>query len=147
MSALEIVEISSLHPLYPLVLKFRNRWLREPLHLNLFEEDLRDEDQQTTLIALTKSKEIVGCVMLQPLDKHTAKLRQMAVSEEFQRKGIGKKLVEAAEEKAKNMGCTHLCLHARSTALEFYKKLGYIGYGQVFIEVGIPHLSLKKALF
>ncbi|MBS1775188.1 MAG: GNAT family N-acetyltransferase [Bacteroidetes bacterium] len=146
MSTLEILEISTQQPLYTLVLKFRNRWLRQPLNLNLYDEDLSSETLQTTLIALTKSNEIVGCVMLQILDSCTIKLRQMAVSENFQQKGIGKRLVEAAETKAKSMGFTHLILHARLTAVGFYEKLGYHRMGSDFEEVTIPHIAMKKEI-
>jgi predicted GNAT family N-acyltransferase len=37
-------------------------------------------------------------------------------------------------------------LHARETAVSFYKKLGYTKEGNVFEEVGIPHWKMTKPL-
>jgi predicted GNAT family N-acyltransferase len=39
-----------------------------------------------------------------------------------------------------------MTLHARSTAVPFYAKLGYECVGDEFIEVTIPHWEMRKAL-
>jgi predicted GNAT family N-acyltransferase len=37
-------------------------------------------------------------------------------------------------------------LHARATAIDFYKRLGYSVCSEEFTEVGIPHRIMRKQL-
>lgn len=130
---------------YEMLLQFRNRLLRIPLGLNLFEEDL-SEDRNALIIAAFLEDAIIGCVMLQPVDATTYKLRQMAVDTHLQGSGIGKRIVRYAEQAAKEAGITNIVLHARVTAREFYEQLGYTPFGNIFTEVTIPHIAMKKDL-
>lgn len=59
-------------------------------------------------------------------------LRGMAVLSNFQKKGIGEKLVIHAENDAKNRNATLIWFNAREIAVPFYKKLGYKIIGQPF---------------
>jgi predicted GNAT family N-acyltransferase len=131
---------------YQQLLSFRNTWLREPLGLNLFEEDLSGDVKDLILVVM-QGDEIVGCVMLQPKDEQTIKLRQMAIHQRLQGKGIGKVLVDDAEQLARERGYTRVELHARITAQGFYEKLGYAPFGEVFTEVTIPHIAMEKQLW
>ena len=71
-------------------------------------------------------------------------MRQVAVDESYQSKGIGRALVEYCEQVARDEQFTEIILHARETAVAFYLKLGYEVYGEPFIEVGIPHRNMRK---
>jgi len=37
-------------------------------------------------------------------------------------------------------------LHAQTSVRAFYEKFGYIAHGQVFLEAGISHISMRKSL-
>ena len=141
--SIEEIEVTSTD--YQDLLQFRNKLLREPLGLNLFDEDLSGDSNDIILIAKEAGK-IIGCVMLQPADDTTVKLRQMAVDASLQGKGMGRILVENAEEAALQNGYKKIVLHARRTAEGFYEKLGYRAYGDIFTEVNIPHIAMKKDL-
>jgi len=145
MTQVEIREINSEDDEYGPLLHFRNRLLREPLGLNLFEEDLTEEADDFMLIALLERK-ILGCVLLRPMDEKCIKLRQMAVDESVQGKGLGKILVTNAEETAVENGYEQVVLNARITARGFYEKLGYEVIGEEFMEVGIPHIAMQKVV-
>jgi len=145
MKEIYINEIDSQAKEYQQLLVFRNRWLREPLGLNLFEEDLSDDHKDHILVVMD-GEEIVGCVMLHPSGADTVKLRQMAIHERLQGKGIGKVLVEDAEQLAAEKGYKEIVLHARMTAKGFYEKLGYTPFGAEFTEVTIPHIAMRKTL-
>ena len=142
---IEIKEINHKAVEYEQLLHFRNRLLRQPLGLDLFQEDLSEDTKDYIIVALRGNK-IVGCVMLQPKDEHVVKLRQMATAEDFQGKGLGKILVNNAEETALEYGFKEIILHARLTAKGFYEKLGYEPYGEIFTEVTIPHIAMKKKI-
>ncbi len=142
---MSILIISPSHALYPQVLDLRQRILRDPIGLNIYDEDLEAEKDQVVLIAEANGI-VTGCTMLQHYDAGAFKLRQMAVDSSCQGKGIGKQLLQAAATYASNMGKHTIILHARDTAVSFYKNAGYHTIGSPFIEVGIPHIKMEKKL-
>jgi N-acetylglutamate synthase-like GNAT family acetyltransferase len=89
---------------------------------------------------------LLGCCMLTRVDSRTVRLRQMAVPNSMQGKGIGRALMIFAENVARDLGYKKLCMHARKTAIGFYQKLGYGITGDEFEEVTIPHYIMEKAL-
>lgn len=139
-------------PLYQQLLELRNNQLRKPIGLDLFKEDLSKETNETIIVATahddcTIGHRIIGCVMLSPIpgEPVVLKLPQMAVTPEYQGKGIGSNLVQFAQEYSKRQGIKRIYLHARKHACSFYKKLGYDFVSEKeFIEVGIPHLAMEK---
>lgn len=140
---LAINEINFNSEEYKALLHFRNEWLRQPLGLNLMEEDL-SLDKQDKILVVQQQDEIVGCIMIHPVDEHQVKFRQMAIHPRLQGKGIGKVLLVDAEQSAKEMGAKKVVLHARATAIPFYEKSGYQPFGEPFVEVTIPHLAMQK---
>lgn len=131
--------------LYPKILSLRDRILRQPIGLSLFDEDLSDERNQY-LIAGTDLGEPVACLMLKILDKDTVKFRQMAVDLTYQGRGVGAMILRYAENFCLLNEYTRIELHARCSAEDFYRKAGYRSEGDVFTEVGIPHVRMTKVL-
>ena len=60
--------------------------------------------------------------------------------------GIGKAVVQALEEIAKENGLCKAKLHGQTQAMPFYEKLGYISASDEFMEEGIPHKLMIKDL-
>ena len=89
---------------------------------------------------------LVGTLILRPLDAQVLKMRQVAVAPEWQGRGVGSALVRFAEQFAAARGYVTIVAHARSTALHFDRKLGYQEEGVTFLEVGLPHISIRKTL-
>jgi len=81
-----------------------------------------------------------------PKDDNTIQLRQMAVISGLQGKGIGRVLMQFAENIARDRGFKKLIMHARKTAMGFYEKLGYNRVGNEFFEVTISHYIMEKGL-
>lgn len=132
---------------YEQIYKLREEILRKPIGLSLKNEDLSGDVQDIILVAKNENT-IIGCLMLHPTDADNAiKLRQMAVYDDWQGKGIGRLLVLAAEETVKAKAINRIILHARVSALDFYNKLNYKQTSDVFTEVGIPHVVMEKELF
>jgi predicted GNAT family N-acyltransferase len=128
---------------YGQVWQLREDLLRKPIGLSLKDEDLGGEVNEVILAAFD-GDDIAACLILQPQDDITIKLRQMAVAERWQGKGIGKLLVERAEEIAWDKGFEQIILHARKTATGFYERVGYRFCSNEFEEVGIPHFAMEK---
>jgi predicted GNAT family N-acyltransferase len=137
--------INSSSPEYRAVWGLREEVLRKPIGLSLKNEDL-SKDHTDTIMVAKRGGEVIACLMLQEVNKQHVKLRQMAVSEEWQGHGIGKKLVIGAEKLCKENGYEKVILHARKVAVGFYRHLGYEVAGDEFSEVGIPHFLMEKSI-
>lgn len=127
------------------MIELRNDILRKPLGLSFTPADFQKE-QQDILIGAFEVNKIVGCCVLTKVNERTIQLRQMAVNSEFQRKDVGKQIVQYAEKIAREEKYETIMMHARSVAVSFYKKLGYAIEGNEFTEVSIPHFMMKKNL-
>ena len=130
---------------YNQMVQLRDQMLRKPLGLQFTPEELIEEKNEL-LIASFDEDEILGCCMLKPLDSETVRLRQMAVKDELQLKGIGASIIAFAENLAKDKGYSRIIMHARDSAIGFYEKFGYEIKGEKFIEVNIPHHIMEKEL-
>lgn len=128
---------------YAEVFNLREALLRQPIGLSLHDEDLSNEVNDLILVA-EHNNQIIACLILTPLPDNTVQLRQMAVAAAWQGKNIGKLLVGYAEQFAREQGYEHIILHARIVARGFYEKLGYAPVGDIFTEVGIPHILMEK---
>ena len=123
----------------------RNEILRKPLGLTLDEDEL-EKEKEDILMGAFEDDRLLGCCLLTRMDASTIRLRQMAVPNNMQGKGVGRALMIFAENIARDLGYRKLCMHARTTATGFYQKLGYTISGPVFTEVTIPHYIMEKSL-
>jgi len=130
---------------YQQMVNLRNEILRKPLGLCFNEEEL-EKEKDDILMGAFEDDRLLGCCLLTPMDGATVRLRQMAVPNNMQGKGIGRALMIFAENIARDLGYKKLCMHARKTATGFYQKLGYNIIGDEFLEVTIPHFTMEKAL-
>ena len=119
--------------------------LRTPLGLDYSAADLGAE-RDDALFAAAEGGRLVGVVMLRLVDARRGKLRQMAVAEAARRRGIGERLVGALEGHARANGMSEIELASRMVARGFYERLGYVAEGEVFTEVTVPHIHMRKRL-
>lgn len=132
-------------PEQKLSIELRREILRTPLGLDFSQEELEQESSQVHIGCYLNSQ-LAGILLLKNSDDHTLKMRQVAVKNEFQKLGVGKEMVQFAEKWARDNGYKTMELNARETAVPFYLKLNYQIIGTEFMEVGIPHLKMQKAL-
>ena len=130
---------------YEETVALRDEVLRNPLGLSYDPAELAGEKDSFHL-ALWDEEGLAACLVLKPLDERGIKMRQLAVRESSQGKGFGREHVSYAESFAKGKGYEEIVLHARETARGFYQKLGYEAEGDSFVEVGLPHLFMRKKL-
>ncbi len=130
---------------YDKMVALRYKILREPLGLT-FSAEYLEKEKEDMLCVCENEGQIVGCCILTPIDKTVVQLRQMAVDDSVQKKGIGAELLLFAEESAEENGFDKIVLHARKVAIGFYLKYNYGIVGDEFEEVGIPHFEMQKIL-
>ena len=126
-------------------IKLRDKILRFPLGMKLLEKDLAKEDKDIHL-AVYSGETLVACLILQITGEHKIKMRQVAVDDAWQRKGVGYKMVLESERISREKGMKVMYCHARDVARPFYEKLAYHIVGEHFFEVGIKHWFMEKAL-
>lgn len=141
--ALKIIDHGSKE--YSQMVQLRKDILRKPLGLDFDPEELENEKSEI-LIGAFEEEKMLGCCMLIKHDTKTIRLRQMAVLNNLQGKGIGRALMQFAENIARDLGFRRITMHARKSAIGFYEKLGYSVTGEEFTEVTIPHFNMEKSL-
>jgi len=141
--ALKIIDHGT--PEYRQMIKLRDDLLRKPLGLSFTNEEL-EKEKENMLIGAFDDDDILGCCMLVEQDPTTVRLRQMAVLNDLQGKGIGKALTIFAENIARDHGYKIMNMHARKNVVGFYEKMGYQVIGDEFIEITIPHYVMEKEL-
>ena len=132
-------------PDYQRAFALREEVLRKPLGLVLNEETLAQDRECFHLVCYVDGQ-LVASLQHLPKSSHTIGMRQVAVLPHLQGQGIGRALVEFAEQLARERGYLLMTLHARETAIRFYEKLGYERVGEMFEQVTIPHCAMQKRL-
>lgn len=130
---------------YTQMLNLRQEILRRPLNMNLMDENLENE-KHDILIGAFDEDMMLGCCLLTHADNNTIQLRQMAVQNNLQGKGVGGTIMHYAENVARDRGYHKIMMHARISASGFYEKLGYQIVGDEFMEVSVPHFIMEKNL-
>ena len=141
--ALKIIDHDSKE--YQQMIKLRDEILRKPLGLGFTPQELHNE-KDNMLIGAFEDDDMLGCCMLVEENKETVKLRQMAVLNDLQGKGIGRALMNFAENIARDRGYKTMRMNARKNSIGFYEKMGYKVTSDEFTEVTIPHYVMEKQL-
>jgi ribosomal protein S18 acetylase RimI-like enzyme len=141
--ALKIIDHNT--PQYNDMIQLRNEVLRKPLGLVFSPEEL-EKEKENLLIGAYEDDIMLGCCMLVEEGADTVRLRQMAVLNDLQGKGIGKALMNFAENLARDRGYERITMHARKNSVGFYEKMGYKLVGTEFEEITIPHFVMEKKL-
>jgi GNAT superfamily N-acetyltransferase len=132
------------------ILDLRWRILRDglPREAANFEGD----DEPTTLhFAAMDGSAVIGCVTIlrRPWQERAAwQLRGMAVEPQWQRAGIGRRLLDAVESAIRSQPHSlQLWCNARTPATGFYRKYGWELFGEEFvIATAGPHYKMSKLL-
>ena len=107
------------------------------------ERDGRD-GEALHVVALEGGRVVGTCRLL--LDDGVARLGRMAVEPELRRRGIGAALLHEAEHASAARGAHTVALHAQTAACDLYARGGYVERGEVFVEEGINHVTMERAL-
>jgi len=79
------------------------------------------------------------------IDEH-GKIGRMAVLPEWRQRGVGRAVLLMALSLARAQGLGRVYLHAQTSAVGFYARAGFSGFGDRFFEAGIEHLAMELPL-
>lgn len=133
-------------PEHQQMINLRYEILRKPLGLKFTTEEL-EREKNDILIAAFEEEKMLGCCFLTRIDNETIRLRQMAVQNNLQGKGIGASLMNFAENLARDRRYKFIMMHSRKATVPFFEKQGYKIEGAEFIQLTIPHVMMKKKLY
>jgi predicted GNAT family N-acyltransferase len=94
------------------------------------------------VVAETPAGEAIGTGRLLP-DGH---IGRMAVSPAWRRTGVGSAMLDRLVAMARERGDRLVVLHAQSYVTAFYRRAGFEAVGAQFMEAGIAHVQMRKAL-
>jgi ribosomal protein S18 acetylase RimI-like enzyme len=122
------------------------------LRENRTQKDYAEElTRNHIMLAFDTANRLVamGGWIAMPDDAAVGRIRKLAVHPAVARRGLGRHMVEDAEQRARNAGCKRFIVRASLNAVPFYERLGYrvTGHGVVPTPAGIdiPMAMMRKA--
>jgi len=87
-----------------------------------------------------------GRLMKKAEDPTTVKVQRVAVDGDCRGKGVGRAVMDALEARGRDAGHSRVLLASQASAVGFYERLGYRAFGDMFMDAGIEHYWMDKAL-
>ncbi|HYU61108.1 MAG TPA: GNAT family N-acetyltransferase [Solirubrobacterales bacterium] len=109
------------------------------------ELDGRD-DRAAHVVAIDEDGDVIATCRLFIFDDGECRLGRMAVAAERRGGGVGRALLDVAEAEAVRLGAREVVLHAQTRAEPFYASCGYVPEGERFMQEGIEHIQMHKAV-
>jgi len=122
------------------------RWhiLRKPWNQPIGSEKDENETGAVHLMA-TLGNSVIGCARGHFINSNQAQIRWMAVSNDFQRNGIGTEMLKELEMRLTKKGAAEIILKAREEAVSLYQKQGYEIFDDGEVMFGeIAHYWMRK---
>jgi YbgC/YbaW family acyl-CoA thioester hydrolase len=107
-----------------------------------------DEHDATAVHALVTNKlgqPVATGRLLQPHPK-VSQIGRMAVSKPLRGGNLGRMVMDALTDVARQRGDQQIILHAQCSAEPFYRRLGFKAHGEVFQDAGIDHIEMTLQL-
>ena len=110
-----------------------------------FENEFDDiDDMSHHIVVFDEEKPIGTCRFFLENDHYT--IGRVAVLKEYRNQHIGNLLLESAEKEIKKLNGALIVVHAQVRGSPFYEKQGYIQFGQIDDDEGVPHMWMKKRI-
>jgi GNAT superfamily N-acetyltransferase len=114
--------------------KLSEEWIARYFYIEPKDEKTLRDPQRTILDVggkiyfATVGERCVGCCALLPMSNNEFEIAKVAVTESYQERGIGRKLMVAAIEAGRNAGARRLyleCNHTLTSAMRLYLAVGF----------------------
>lgn len=97
-------------------------------------------------VARNRTGLAVASGRLLPASGGVGQIGRMATHAGLRGAGIGRGVLEALMQAARERGDSAVRLNAQASAIGFYRRQGFIAEGPAFEEAGIPHQAMRLAL-
>lgn len=88
----------------------------------------------------------VGTMRVRTTTDGYKKIERVAVLESHRGQGIAKTMLQTSLEDMLANGADTSLVESQETALPLYEKLGFVAYGERFMDANMPHFKMKKSL-
>lgn len=125
------------------------RYIRETVFLQEqgFEKEYDEYDNVAKTIVIYDGDEAIAtCRLYWDNEVNCHHMGRIAVLKHRRGEGLGAIIVTEGEKVIKSLGGKEVFISGQIQVAEFYKKLGYSQYGEVYMEENHPHVALKKIL-
>lgn len=110
-----------------------------------FENEFDDiDDISFHIVVFDEEKPIGTCRFFKENNHYT--IGRVAVLKEYRNQHIGNVLLERAEKEIKKLNGDLIVVHAQVRVSPFYESQGYIQFGQIDDDEGVPHMWMKKKI-
>lgn len=100
-------------------------------------------DNDSTHYMISVSNTPIGTARVRYLDGK-AKIERVAILSEYQGRKLGQELMRfIIEDIQKSKTAKMMVLSSQVYAIPFYEKLGFIAYGDEYLDADIPHKDMK----
>lgn len=130
---------------YETSIDIRNEAFRKPWGLDIRDEDL-SSDQNMEMYGGYLNGKMIATIFLAEDDKDTARVKSVAILDEYRKHGLGRYLMNFIENVARERGYSKSNLMGRVSVEGFYHKLGYKTLSEPFDYHTIPHIEMTKDL-
>jgi predicted GNAT family N-acyltransferase len=110
------------------------------------DEEMDDLDAVSVHVLARADGVPVGTGRLIPLPEGKAKIGRMAVLRDHRGSGVGSAVMERLLEVARQRDVHRVSLAAQLHAIGFYERFGFEAHGPVFLDAGIEHRDMERAL-
>lgn len=107
------------------------------------EEEIDQYERDAIHVVLYEDNQPIGAGRFRSIDG-IGKIERICVLKEFRNKGAGKVIMDKMEEVANDEGISKLKLNAQTHAEKFYLNIGYTTISDIFMDAGIPHVTMTK---
>jgi YbgC/YbaW family acyl-CoA thioester hydrolase len=107
-----------------------------------------DEADATCVHALARNRLGLALATGRMLEQApcVARIGRMAVCQSLRGSGVGRAVLDALLQAARERGHGSATLHAQTSAVGFYRRAGFSSRGAEFEEAGIAHIEMTRAL-
>lgn len=111
-----------------------------------FKDEFDEIDGHCTYLVIYDEQSPIATCRFYRYDAERFAIGRIAVVRAYRGQGIGKMIVERAEQQIRSIGCDRVTLSAQVRAASFYEKLGYSPEGEIFYEETCAHIRMNKQL-
>ena len=110
-----------------------------------FKNEFDDIDQISShIVVFDETKPVGTCRFFKENNHYT--IGRVSVLKEYRNQHIGNLLLKSAEKEIKKLNGDLIVVHAQVRVSPFYENQGYIQFGQIDDDEGVPHMWMKKKI-